>query len=149
MLPIKKILCPIDFSDPSYRALDAAVELATEFGADLRLVNVVEDIPMAATAVQSGVAFDIEAYRKHLEESHTARLGDVAEKHVPAGVAAETEVLHGTPADTIINDAAGKSVDLVVISSHGWSAFDKLIFGSTAEKVARYCEQPVLIIRKP
>ena len=149
MLPIRKMLCPVDFSDPAYRALETAVELAAELGAELHLLHVIADVPIAVTAVQSGVAFDIDAYRRHLEESHAGQLEEVAAKHVPDGVTATTTVLHGEPARTIINYATEESIDLVVISSHGWSAFERLIFGSTAEKVARYCERPVLIVRKP
>ena len=45
MLPIKNILCPTDFSEPSYEALKAADELATHFGAALHIINVVPLCP--------------------------------------------------------------------------------------------------------
>jgi nucleotide-binding universal stress UspA family protein len=41
MLPLKQILCPIDFSEPSLTAMDAACDLARHFNADLRVLNVV------------------------------------------------------------------------------------------------------------
>lgn len=45
MLPVKKVLCPTDFSEPSYTALAAASELAAHFGAALIMVHVIEFLP--------------------------------------------------------------------------------------------------------
>jgi nucleotide-binding universal stress UspA family protein len=47
MLPIKRILCPTDFSDPSYEAIKAASELASHFGAEMILLHVVPPAPVS------------------------------------------------------------------------------------------------------
>ena len=61
MLPFKKILCPIDFSDPSYMALEAAEELALQYSAELFVVHVVEKIPVLP-ALPTNPTIDIPFY---------------------------------------------------------------------------------------
>ena len=51
MLPIKNILCPTDFSDPSYEALKASDELAAHFGATLHIINVVPLVPIVEAPI--------------------------------------------------------------------------------------------------
>jgi len=53
MLPLKKILCPTDFSDPSFEALNVAIELAVHFSSELILIHVVAPIPIIATEYTS------------------------------------------------------------------------------------------------
>lgn len=46
MLPCKKILCPTDFSEPSYEAIKTAGELTFHFGSELCLLHVVSSVPV-------------------------------------------------------------------------------------------------------
>jgi nucleotide-binding universal stress UspA family protein len=68
MLPIRKILCPTDFSEPSYEALKAAEDLTLYFSAELYLVNVVNPIP-AATTTSDAMSFNVSLYQQELEKS--------------------------------------------------------------------------------
>ncbi len=66
-----------------------------------------------------------------------------------AGIAAETLLLLGEPADEIIKIAREKDVDLIAMSTHGHRFLSDLIYGSTAEKVRHLVDIPVLLLKAP
>jgi nucleotide-binding universal stress UspA family protein len=99
MLPFTTILCPTDFSEPSYEALKAADELALHFSAVLVLVHVVPlvvDIPTSADFYIPSDVLTAEADAKKA-------LQEVAEKWISEKVRIRTKVVTGSPADEIIS----------------------------------------------
>ena len=56
------------------------------------------------------------------------------------------EIRTGYPVDEICGETKEPDVDLVVISTHGRSGFDRVLLGSVAEHVVRYAECPVLVV---
>jgi nucleotide-binding universal stress UspA family protein len=147
MLPLKKIVCPTDFSEPSFEALQAAVELARHFSAELIVVHVVQPIPLVAAEHMSSAAFNVPAYQAEMEMSSRILLKEQIEQRIPEGVAARPQVLLGDPADQIVQAAADEKADLIVIATRGQTGFKRLVFGSVAEKVVRLAGVPVLSIR--
>ncbi len=146
MLPLKKILCPTDFSGPSCMALDRACELAQYFSAELLVVNVVLPVPTGSAPVHP-IGFNVPSYQKQLRENTEKSLEELIRERIPDEVEVRGIVLHGQPADEIIRVAKDEDVDIIVISTHGGTGLDHLIFGSVAEKVIRYADHPVLTIR--
>jgi nucleotide-binding universal stress UspA family protein len=108
MLPFKKILCPTDFSEPSYKALSVANELALYFPSELLVVHVVAPVPLvpAATTVpltfNIPVTFNIPEYQHELEISSRKTLEDLVKKRVPEKICVRTIVVLGDPADQIV-----------------------------------------------
>ncbi len=154
MLPFKKILCPTDFSEPSYKALKVANELAQHFSADLYLVHVVAPIPrLEITEVPEvpGGPYDlnIPLHLEKLEEEATQRLNRVAKEKTSREVMAHNIVVHGRAADEIVRIADKEKVDLIVMSTHGETGWEHLLFGSVTDKVVRIAKHPVLTIRAP
>jgi universal stress protein A len=150
MLPIKNILCPTDFSDPSYEALKAADELAAHFGATLHIVNVVPLVPIveAPIGVESA-SFNVASYQQELEGQAQKSLKNMAEQKISRGVTAVTEVLIGNAAGEVMRYAGEKGVDMIVIATHGLSGWRRFISGSTTEQIVRQASCPVLTIRRP
>ena len=150
MLPVKNILCPTDFSDPSYEALKAADELAAHFGAALHIINVVPLVPIveAPIGVESA-SFNVASYQQELEGQAQKSLKNLAEQKITRGVTAVTEVLIGNAAGEVIRYAGEKGVDLIVIATHGLSGWRRFISGSTTEQIVRQASCPVLTIRRP
>jgi len=66
-----------------------------------------------------------------------------------AGLQVETEVLFGKAAEEILNYAEREEVDLIIMCSHGSGGFGRWLLGSTAEKVMRGTDRPVMLIRPP
>jgi universal stress protein A len=148
MLPVKRILCPTDFSEPSYEGLKAANELAEHFSAELCLVHVVAPVPMPmAQAPAVPEAFNVASYRTELEASAQRSLHEVVEQKLPKELRVRQIIGHGEAASEIVRIAEEETVDLIVIATHGLTGWRHLIFGSVAEKVVRLATAPVLTIR--
>lgn len=154
MLPIKKILCPTDFSDPSYEALKVASELAVHFSSELVVLHVVQPIPTANVpppppSSTGPMRFNISSYRQKLEEISKRSLQEVVEQHVAKGLHVHPIVVQGEVAYQIIDAVDKQKIDLIVIATHGRTGWRRFIFGSVTEKVLRLAPCPVLIIQPP
>jgi len=151
VLSFRNILCPTDFSEPSYEALKVAVDLALFFDAHLTIVHVVPSVPVVAAPVDGLGAppMNVSAYTRDMTVQSEKLLADIAHDRVPAEVQTRLIVANGSPADEILLAADRESADAIVISTHGWTGWRRFIFGSTAEKVMRSALCPVMTIRQP
>jgi nucleotide-binding universal stress UspA family protein len=148
MLPIERILCPTDFSDPSYEGLKGAIELAEHFSAELMLVHIVSPIPaMAGTAAPTG--FHIPAVLEEMEGRAVEMLEAVKTEKVSKSIKTRTMVIHGKPADQIVRTAEEEKADIIVIATHGQSGWQRFISGSVTERVVRMASCPVLAVPTP
>lgn len=148
MFPLKKILCPVDFSEPSFDGLKAAVELARTYSAELILLNVVQPLhTMGAPGVPA--TYSVKEYCDEMSEAARKSFEDIVENQVPRGVVVRTKILEGQPADEIVREAETERVDIIVTATHGWTGWRRFIFGSVAEKVVRSSPCPVLTVPGP
>ncbi len=146
MIPVKKIFCPTDFSEPSYEALKTANELALHFSAELTLIHVVSPIP-AVPASPAPTGFNLLSYQQEMEASAKELLEQVIQKKISREIKSRIMVIQGNPADEIVRMAAVGNADMIVIATHGLTGWRKFIFGSVAEKVIRLATCPVLSIQ--
>jgi nucleotide-binding universal stress UspA family protein len=145
MLPPKRILSPLDFSDPSNEALNTAADLASRFGTELLLVHVVAMLPRLPSPA---TIFNEAEFEQELHKDGVQRLHELDRKLTAKGVKVRSEV--GTANDVgmeIIRLAEHNNVDLIVIATHGMTGWHRLAFGSVAEKVVRPAACPVLLLR--
>jgi universal stress protein A len=145
VLPIRTILCPLDFSEPSYKALQNATEMAVHFKAELMLVHV---IPAAVPGIPADPTFAFtgpEVYQKALRLNAEEQL-TLAAQRIPSAVKFRKLLGYGDAADEIVRLAATEKADLIVIATHGLTGWRHLVFGSVAEKVVREAGRPVLVI---
>ena len=147
MLPIKKIVCPLDFSGPATHALQAACDLAGQFSSELIAVHVVM-VPMITVAPQAVRSLDPEAYLKKETEKARELLEETIRRQGPEGCAVRLVVLHGDPAQEIVRFAGREKADLIVIATRGAGGWRGLVFGSVARKVVRLARRPVLVVRQ-
>ena len=148
MLPIKRILWPTDFSEPSYRALEAANELAAHFSAELILLHVVPPVPVVPASPEP-MGFDIPSYQLEMEAFAKDSLLQVVEERISADVKHRSLVVLGDPAGEIVQAAAEQGADIIVTATHGLTGWRRFIFGSVAEKVIRLAPCPVLSMQAP
>lgn len=152
VVPFKHILCVVDFSETSLKALATALSLAQEADAELTVVHVLEwpapatpgvTTPATPELGASGV-FDLERYRAVLE----ADAGERLKALLPAGVqewcTPETRVLHGKPWAEILAAASARHADLIVLGVRGRNPIDLMLFGLTANQTVRRATCPVL-----
>jgi nucleotide-binding universal stress UspA family protein len=154
MLPFKRILCPTDFSEPSYEALKIANELALYFSSDLFVLHVVPPIPTANVSPPPAdkapaKGFNISSYRHQLEELSKTSLKKVVAQRIAKKIKVHPIVVQGEASDQIIDTVDRQKIDLIVIATHGRTGWRRVIFGSVAEKVIRLAPCPVLTIQPP
>jgi nucleotide-binding universal stress UspA family protein len=145
MIPPKLILAPVDFSDYSRNALQAAATMASRFGATLLLAYVVPAIP----DLPSGVSvFKEGEYDTELHESAATRLSELAATIAKDNLSVRTEI--GTANDVgmeLVRIAERENVDMIVIATHGLTGWRRIAFGSVALKVVEQAACPVLVLR--
>jgi universal stress protein A len=150
LLNVKSILCPIDFSGPSYEALEYAVGLSIRLEAELCLAHILPGVADPAWARPlhcnpAEVRLVLSEYEGALYTSAQRKLHEVIGRHVPEDKRPRAIVRVGEAAAEIIRIADDEKANLIVIGSRGLSG-RRDIFGSVAEKVARLASCPVLII---
>ncbi len=141
MAGFRRICCPTDFSDPARRALDRALAIGIPENSELTLLHV--DDPLragvdVAFAPPYGAVEDAGA-------TTLARWKADAEKRLQRTVQAVS--LAGPAAQTIVDFAREKEIDLLVLASHGKGSFEKRVLGRVTEQVVRLAPCDVLVIR--
>jgi nucleotide-binding universal stress UspA family protein len=143
-LDIHRILVPTDFSPPSERALEMAIEMARRFGAELTLFHAHE---LPAYVFPDGVMPVSPQILAELERSMTAELERLATIVRAAGVSARIKTGVGAHDVEICHYAEEMSADLIVMGTHGRTGLRHVLLGSVAEKVVRRAPCPVLTVR--
>jgi nucleotide-binding universal stress UspA family protein len=145
MIEIRRILCPVDFSDYSRRALDHAIAIARWYESTVTALHVFSPVPIAAYG-PSPVAFEPIVLTKADRDRLLASTKAFVEAESAPGVPIEAAVREGNTAAEILDQAANMSADLLVIGTHGRSGFERLLLGSVTEKVLRKACCPVLTV---
>jgi nucleotide-binding universal stress UspA family protein len=140
----KTIIVPTDFSDTAEMALHYALDLVQD-GGTVVVCHVIDDIPLTYGYV--GMSFPIEDFRTKVSQDAKREL----EACIPAHdreVVVETQILHGSPPTETVKLARERTVDLIVMGTHGRSGLQHALLGSVAEKVIRKAPCPVLVVRE-
>lgn len=145
MIKLKTVLVPTDFSESARHALRYGVSFAKEFGAELALLHVVENLTVGYASdlfpvPMAEVFQEISGYAK----AELAKLGEEARQR---GVSVQEHVVQGKPSAEIMRFAAEHQVDMIVLGTHGKGMLDQALFGSTTERVVRRAPCPVLTVR--
>jgi len=140
----QSILVGIDFSPGSLMALDYATGLARAFGGTLTLVYVIPpqlDPPDIGFAPGEILAIELRS-RRNAEKRVSALAKKIAAPYRGAAL-----IRQGQPSDMLAAAVRELGSDLLVIATHGRTGLNRLLLGSTAEKVVRHAPCPVLVVR--
>ena len=141
-LQVRNVLVPVDFSPPSLNAVEFALPLIKQFGADLHFVHVfAKDYPITALVALPLVLPELE-----INQSVHRRLKDVAKRYSIDLRRENLHTLKGRPFEEICRLARDISIDLIVIATRGNTGWKHIALGSTAERVVRYSPCPVLVV---
>ncbi len=144
----KKILFCSDFSENSDLAFSYAHNLATTYHAALFILHVVVEPVSYYWSTPEGVdqliAKQTEQVKQEIDARYLRKVEGFRDYEILARAADEGRAFY-----EIIQAAKEKSVDLIVMGTHGRTGFDHLIMGSTAENVVRKSPCPVLTVRLP
>jgi nucleotide-binding universal stress UspA family protein len=143
-MPWKKVLCPIDFSDPARAAMSAAVELCKHFDGELTLFHSYQlpgyTLPEGSVVASPKMLQDL----ADQAEAHLSEWRSLAEQAGAARV--QTIKGIGDPAAEVVELARDGGFDLIVLGTHGRTGIRHALLGSIAERVVRHSRCPVLTI---
>lgn len=131
-LKIKKILCPIDFSEPSKRALDSAIHLARRFDAEVNMMSVFEPIDVYTEELDF-----ICEQNDQLLEDYFIKFDDFLKNFNLKNITARKTHKSGVPYANILITIAKYKPDLLIIGTTGKTGLAKILIGSVTEKVIR------------
>lgn len=146
-IEIKKILCPVDFSECSDHALKYATAFAQMYSSRLSLLHVVEMpfLPAYSMAGIPDIYFPVDEVQKQCAD----KMNKLVEKLSDGDLDVHGDVQVGSPFLEIIKRAKEEESDLIVLGTHGRSGLKHMIIGSVAEKVVRKAPCPVLSVKHP
>lgn len=169
MIPsIKKILFTTDLSHDSRQAFDYAVSLAVQYGATISILHVMEESGWSSKNYARTVLGEDrwEKLRESQEQearqiligkkkegamirealAEFCRMAENDHKHSES-VLDDIVVARGVVVDEILNTAAERECDLIVMGYHGRGQVEEAILGSTTRRVLRRSKVPVLMVR--
>ena len=147
MKPFTKILIAIDFSENSDCAFDYALTLATRFDAELTIMHVINEPVDLRGFYVPHISF--EQLEKEIEESADKMMDTFCSSKLGAFINYKKSIVTGIPYDEITEAASKIGASLIVLGTHGRTGLDRILFGSTAERVVRSASCPVLTVRLP
>ena len=145
VMQLKSILCPIDFSEFSAAAYQYALSLAEYYKARIVDLHVVElwKYPFADYAAQEA---DYARFSRALCEGGEVQLQRFVKQYSAAGLQPELMVHQGNAPRCILSVAQKENMEVIVMGTHGRGGLDRLVLGSTTDRVLRKAVCPVLVV---
>ena len=143
MKDIKKILFPVDLSEPFKKIIPYVHTMANRLGAEIHLLYVVRGLEYFTDAylpLPPNINFEdvIEGAQKNLYDFKDEYFKDLPD--------AKATVVSGNAAKQIINYIESEHVEMIIMGTHGRKGLDKAIFGSVAERVVKTAPVPVMVV---
>ena len=129
-----KILCPIDFSEDSVKALQWSQDLAKKHGSQVTILHVMEPYP---AAVDVGIDYD---------KYHAAVVRDMRAFLAPLEIPFQTMQSSGLPSEKIKTLASTLGSTLIIMGTRGLRGAAHRLIGSTTESVVRHSPVPVMTL---
>jgi nucleotide-binding universal stress UspA family protein len=147
-MQLKSILCPVDFSDFSVAAYRYGLSLAEYYQSKLVCLHVVElwKYPFADYAACEA---DYAKFSRAMNEGGEKQLREFVNKHSANGIRPDRVVQQGNASDCILSCAQARNMELIVMGTHGRRGFDRMVLGSTTDRVMRKAACPVLVVSNP
>jgi nucleotide-binding universal stress UspA family protein len=146
----QKILVPMDGSKLAECVVEHVKLVATGCQVPtVVLLRVVEPIGLRSYLPREVAEGNYRDAKETAEIQAKDYLNEIAERLKTEGIAVETDIVDGLPADEILDYADHKQIDLIVMSTHGKSGISRWWSGSVAEKVVSQSLVPVLIVTPP
>jgi nucleotide-binding universal stress UspA family protein len=137
----RTVVVATDLSPTSEAATTAALDLASNLGARLLAVSVVDPGALRLPGGRYLARVDkVRAERERFAQELVARGRSM-------GVAVDFLVWEGDPGEAIIDAAQAEHADMIVVGSHGRGTVGRFLIGSVSDHVVRNASCPVLVVR--
>jgi nucleotide-binding universal stress UspA family protein len=138
------LVCGVDFSEPSRRALAAASAFAAHLGQPLVAVTAIDSLLSQAGGFTSGAGPFLDHCERDLRDFVGGALG-----HEQTPVPITYRAIVGDPAPVLLGVAKELNASMIVAGRHGLGRAHRLIFGSTTLRLMRAGTTPVLAVPVP
>ncbi len=143
-MEIKRILFPTDISEGSAHAVPFVTDLTKHYGAKLYVIHVMYDVARATGWYVPHMSMD-ELYRD-IETNARKEIEKCCVEDLRGYKNVEYRILKGVPHEEILKFADENGIDLIIMGTHSRKGLDRVIFGSTAERVVRHAPCAVLTV---
>jgi len=134
-----RLLTPVDFSDPSRRALEVACSIARETGGAITLAHVISTVVTAHYAALVGSPFEL--------DPRTLGAAEQKLREWAGDDAVDIVLAEGLASIEIVRLASELDADLVVMGTRGLTGLEHVLVGSVTERVCRSSAAPVLVVK--
>ncbi|MFH5800926.1 universal stress protein [Haladaptatus sp. CMAA 1911] len=141
-----QILVPTDGSDGANVMFDHILDIAAEHDVTVHILNIA-DTTHASDSLFQGAIVDALDLVDIFEERGEEIVRVAAERAHRRGVDTVTDVVRGEPSSSIVDYASSQGIDLITMPTHGRDGLTRFLIRSTAERVVRQADTPVLTIR--
>jgi len=144
----KRILVPLDGSQLGEAAVPYVEELASIAGAEVILLQIVRlQYDLALVDAHASDLDKISSeYASHASGAAQEYLNSIKKRLTRKGIAVQTVVETGSPAEKVVACAREKNVDLIALSTHGHPGIGQRALGSVTYKVLHYADRPVFLV---
>lgn len=143
-MTLREVVLAVDFSEPSARAVDAAIDLARPSGACIHAIHAYH-MPVLV-GMPDEVAIPSEFWAGIREAART-RLDDTVRRIRDAGITVEGHLVEESPSEAIAALARKVGADLIVMGTRGLTGLRHVLLGSVAERTLRHAPCSVLVVR--
>lgn len=131
--PVNKILCPVDFSESSKRALANAIFLSNRLGAQLTILNVFTPVEVFSYWID----VDNKKENQIQLQQQKAEFNDfMKDFHINKDLHV-VKIAQGEPEEEILKEIKNQGTDLLMMGTTGKTGLSKILLGSVTEKVTR------------
>lgn len=145
VLNIKKILLASDLGANSDRATEHARMFTSQFGAELHVLHVLEDVLVNTPSFGGGLALN--SYVHESKSVVEQKIHSLFEPSWLLGKQLVAATADGNAGDQILHYAKEHSIDLIIVGTHGRSGLSHMLVGSVAEQVTRKSRCAVVVVR--
>lgn len=139
------VLFPTDGSETALAAADHGIDMAARHDATMHVLYVVDHERVTQMAPDLGG----DHVKDTLQEEGQRATSEIADMASAEGVDTTTSVREGTAGEMIISYAEDIDADAIVMGTNGRSGMDRLLLGSTAERVIQNTDLPVMTVKRP
>lgn len=148
--PLKHMLIPLDGSPLSEGVLETALTVARGLGCRVTLFEAIEPLSLAEMEILEDMERGMgSAFQQEQQDRVRDYLHEIAKTQTGALGEVTRVVVHGPPAETILEYARTHAVDLIAMSTHGRTGLQRWMYGSVTEKVLRAATDCSMLIARP
>ena len=149
-----KILLATDGSKHSEKAIGVLHNFAFRLPGEIKIVSVIETaLPFALDIYGGNYTLPV-AELQNVAEQNALKILENTKQKILESISAEhviisTGVLFGSPESQIVEVAEKMKADLIIVGSHGYNSWERLLLGSVSDSVVHHAPCSVLIVRSP